>query len=257
MIGLNDKTVVLAGPFGPLLQNLVARLTEYGSDVALLTDDVKSAQRVCQNIMDMREVSEKFGRATAIATQADDEKSVSNAFGRAAELFGSTDIYVDTYLYNMKLPFFADENLGPRELRSVFHETFLSSQNMTNMAAQFLKTRSRGRILYIFHELDMLAADRAKSDIFLKFAEHLRTCALDLAPQNTSVNALALGVNEEYLLSRFGKSTTIQHALKELQKTVPHARLVDYVEIANWTAFLASPLSSGLSGQVLRLDYCI
>lgn len=255
MTGLNDKTVVMAGPFGLLMQNLVTRITEHGSDVALLTDDVKSAQRVCQNIMDMREVSEKFGRATAIDAQVDSEKGIENAFSRSAELFGSTDIYIDTHLFNLNIPFLDDSKLSADEIQSEFTKKFEQAEIMTKVASTFLKARSRGRILYLFHELDLLAAEKVQSKVFTQFAEYVKSLALKLAEQNTSVNALAVGVSEEYLLSHFTKSSTIQGAHRELIKVLPHAKIVDYNEIANFTSFIVSPLSSGLSGQVIRLDH--
>jgi NAD(P)-dependent dehydrogenase (short-subunit alcohol dehydrogenase family) len=253
MTGLNDKTIVLAGPFGLLLQNLTTKLAEHGADVALITDDVKSAQRVCQNIMDMREVSEKYGRAAAIEATISDEKSAENNFSRSAEIFGSTDVYIDTHLFGLKLPFFAETNLG--DISSVFSTALKKSQLMTNSAARFLKGRNRGRILYLIQELDIWAAEKAQSKVYEEFFDYVHKLGVTLTSQHTSVNALAVGANEEFLLSRFAKSLTIQRALQELSKTLPHAKLVDYNEIANFTSFIVSPMSSGLNGQVIRLDH--
>jgi 2-hydroxycyclohexanecarboxyl-CoA dehydrogenase len=253
MIGLQDKTVVLAGPFNPLMQNLTARLTQDGASVAVVTDDIKSAGRVCQNLMDMREVSDKYGRTAAIEAQFKDEKAVSNNFSRAAELFGGIDIYIDTYLAGLRIPFFTEKKIG--DVTELFQKEFDKSQLMTKVAAQFLKGRNRGRILYLYHELDMWAADKAESHVFIDFIEFVHELAKQLAAQNTAVNALALGVNEEYLLTRFSKSQSIQKSLIELKKSIAHAKLVDYNEIANMTSFLASPASSGVSGQVIRFDH--
>ena len=255
MNGLNDKTVVLVGPFGQLQQNLITRITEHGSDVAVITDDVKSAQRVCQNIMDMREVSEKFGRAAALELSIKDLKSTENTFSQSAEIFGGTDIYIDTHLYSLNIPFFTSDKIG--NIDSEFNSAFAKIKMMTQTAAAFLKARTRGRIIYLFNQLDMWAADKAQSDVYVDFIEYVRTTGLDLAGQNTAVNALAIGVSEDYLLSRFGKAMTIQKSMLKLQESIPHAKMVDYNEIANMTSFIASPLSSGLSGQVIRFDHCL
>jgi NAD(P)-dependent dehydrogenase (short-subunit alcohol dehydrogenase family) len=254
MIGLNDKTVVLAGPFGLLLQNLIARISENGADVAVITDDVKSCQRVCQNIMDMREVSEKFGRAAVVESAlVKDESSANNAFSRSAEIFGGVDIYIDTHLWGMNIPFHTSANLG--DIEGVFQSAFKKTQLMTDVAASYLKSRTRGRILYLFHELDVLSAEKAQAPIFKVFIEHLKQKSALLIGQHTTVNALSVGANEEYLISRFAKNLTIQKALQELQKTIPSAKLIDYNEISNFVTFLTSPSSSGLSGQVLHLNH--
>lgn len=256
MIGLNDKTIVLAGPFGLLMQNLISRLSEHGANVAVITDDVKSANRVCQNIMDMREVSEKFGRAAAIETKLSDEKSAQNSFSLSAETFGGIDILIDTHLFGLNIPFF---NTTPKptesEITNLYAKAFHSTQMMTDAASTFLKSRTRGRILFLLHEFDMWAAEKNDSKVFLTFSNFVRDLSIKLSEQNTSVNALAIGVNEEYLLSRFSKAQTIQKSLHQLRQTIKHAKLVDYAEITNITSFMASPMSSGISGQVVRCNY--
>ncbi len=256
---LNDKTVVLAGPYGLLLQNLTAQLAECGADVAVLTDDIKSAQRVCQNIMDMREVSEKFGRAAAIEVKLHDEKNVNASLSRAAELFGSTDIYIDAYLFGLKVPFYGDANPGPSGSKSTietqFHSTLEFSKTLSQAALAFLKSRARGRMLYLFHELDVMMAEKVESKVFAEFNEYIVKLAHSLVESHTAVNALAVGVNEEYLLSRFPKTPTIQRSLQELVKVRPQARLVDYSDIAQVVSFLVSPVANGLSGQVIHLNH--
>ncbi len=256
---LNDKTVVLAGPFGLLIQNLIAQLTECGADVAVLTDDFKGAQRVCQNIMDIREVSEKFGRAAAIEVKSSDEKTVSNCLSRAAELFGSADIYIDGYLFGLKIPFYGEPSPGPAGAKSTieaqFHSALEHSKSMSNAALTFLKARARGRILYLFHELDVVMTEKVESNIFSEFTDYVVRLAKTHAETHTAVNALAVGVNEEYLLSRFTKTSTIQKALQELVKTRIGARLVDYSDIAQAVTFLVSPLSNSISGQIIHLNH--
>jgi hypothetical protein len=258
---LVDKTVVLAGPFGLLIQNLTTLLTSCGADVAVVTDDAKSAQRVCQNIMDMREVSEKFGRATAIESKFGDEKSAAQSLSRSAEAFGGADIYIDTHLFGLRFPFYGDAASAAAMARGTIEASFLSAfetlRSMTQAASAFVKSRSRGRILYLFHELDILAAKKVESPIFSQFGDYVRKTAQELAPNQTAVNALAIGVNEEYLLSRFPKLISIQKAHQELLKSLPHSRIVDYADISNIVSFLSSPLSNGISGQVLHVNHAV
>lgn len=253
MTGLTDKTIVLSGPFGPLVQNLMSHLIEHGADVAVITDEIDTAQRVCQNLMDLREVSEKFGRAAAIYSKFKDEKEAENCFSKSAEIFGSTDIYIDTHLFGLKIPFDTQANLA--DLDKLFQTSFHNSKIMSQMAARFLKSRTRGRILFLLHELDIWSAEKVKSNVFLGFTDYVRKLSTELATQSITVNALAFGPNEEYLLTRFSKSITIQKALKELEKSLPAAKLVDYVEISNVTAFMVSPISAGISGQTIFVNY--
>ena len=84
---LLDKTLVLSGPFESISQNLTSKLTELGTDVSLLTDRQDEAQRFCQNILDMREVNDRFGRAAAIPMNASSDETISNMFRQSSELF--------------------------------------------------------------------------------------------------------------------------------------------------------------------------
>lgn len=256
MDGLNDKTVVLTGPFGLLMQNLISRLAEYGADIAVITDDVKSASRVCQNIMDMREVSEKFGRAAVIDTKISDEKSAENGLSLAAETFGGLDILIDTHLFGLNIPY-PDTASGASavNIADSYDKAFKLIQLMTHAASAFLKPRTRGRILYLLHELDVWTIEKLGLKVHASFSNFIREQGLKLSEQNTSVNALAIGVNEEYLISRFPKSQTILKSLQQVQQTVKHAKLIDYSEIANITSFMVSPISSGISGQIIHCNY--
>ena len=258
MITLNDKTIVICGHFGLLMQNLTTKLAECGSDVALLTNDAKSGQRLCQNIMDMREVSDKFGRAAALEASVTDEKSAMNNFSRAAEMFGSPEIYIDTHLFNLNIPYGTGKaDMPAQDIEKIFSVALNKAKLMAQKAAPFLKGRSKGRLLFIFNELDALAAEKVGSPAYKEFGEYIKKLAIELKSQHTTVNALSLGITEEYLMARFTKSPTIQSAMKELVKVIPHARLVDYPDIANMISFLVSPLSSGLNGQIIRLDHAL
>ena len=253
MNGLVDKTVALVGPFGQLTHNLTARLAEYGANVCLATNNFAAADRICQNISDMREVSEKYGRTAAIETNFNSEKEIRNLFSRSAELFGGIDIYIDAQLFGLEIPFYTQKKVV--DFEKSFKTFFENLKCATEVAAAYLKSRSKGKILYLYHELDMLAAEKSDSKVFVEFINYVKQKAIELSTQNTAVNSLAVGVNEEYLLTRFSKSLTIQQSLKELAKEIPHARLVDYNEITNYASFMVSPMSSGLSGQTIRLDH--
>lgn len=252
MNGLNDKTVVVAGPFGTLTQTLTARLAEYGSNVCLVTNNFNAADRVCQNLSDMREVSERFGRTAAVELKDGTDQDMRGIFSRGAELFGGIDIYIDANLFGLEIPFYSkkqDYNVDEN-----FNRAFARLKSATQAAVAYMKTRSRGRVLYLCHALDMLAAQKKQSSVFENFNKYVQNIAAELVNQSTTVNTLAIGVNEEYLLNRFSQ-VTIQTALKELMKDIPQAKIIDYNEIANWTSYIVSPASSGLSGQTIYLNH--
>lgn len=252
-ISLADKTVALSGPFGLLTQSLTQALTESGADVCLLTDDVKAAQRFCQNITDLREMSEKYGRAQAVESKCATEKEAEMEFRRCGELFGSTDIYIDTHLYSAKIPIYL-ENVDANAAET-FKTAATKSAYMSKAALTFLRARHKSRILYIFNEMDQLALEKIQSTLLNDFIEQMKKVALDTIKDHITFNAMGLGVTEEFLLHRFPKSPTIQASLRDLQKTLPLVRLVEYRSICDAVTFMVSPLSGAINGQVIRLNH--
>jgi 2-hydroxycyclohexanecarboxyl-CoA dehydrogenase len=252
-ITLIDKTVALSGPFGLLAQSLTQALTENGADVCLLTDDAKAAQRFCQNITDLREMSEKYGRAQAVEAKAANEKDAEMEFRRCSELFGTTDIYIDTHLYSAKIPLFSGD-VGAAAA-DTFAAAVTKSTNMSKAALTFLRARHKSRILYIFNEMDQVALEKIDSTQLTDFVEQMKKNALDTIKDHITYNAMGLGVTEEFLLNRFPKSPTIQGSLRELQKSIPLARLVEYRSICDAITFMVSPLSGAINGQVVRLNH--
>jgi 2-hydroxycyclohexanecarboxyl-CoA dehydrogenase len=252
-ISLIDKTVALSGPFGLLTQSLTQALTENGADVCLLTDDVKAAQRFCQNITDLREMSEKYGRAQAVESKVATEKDAEMEFRRCGELFGATDIYIDTHLYSVKIPFFMNE--VPASAAETFKKSLTKTQYMSRAALTFLRSRNKSRILYMFNEMDQVALEKIGSTQLIEFVEYVKTMAHETIKDHITFNAIGLGVTEEFLLNRFPKSPTIQGSLREMQKQMPLVRLVEYRNICDAITFMVSPLSAAVNGQVVRLNH--
>jgi 2-hydroxycyclohexanecarboxyl-CoA dehydrogenase len=250
-ISLSDKTVVISGPFGLLTQALTQALTECGADVALLVDDNKSAQRFCQNISDLREMSERYGRAAALESNPKNEKEAQIDMSRCSELFGTTDIYIDTHMFSAKLPYFAEDTA---KAEAVFEAASQKSYLMSQGALFYLRSRHKSRIIYVFNELDQVALEKAGSTKINEFREHVKKMATETIKDHITFNALAIGISEEFLLSRFGNGS-IQSSLKKVQETLPQAKLVEYRDISNLITFMSSPLSNALNGQILRLNH--
>lgn len=251
---LTDKTALIAGPFTLCLQNITTKLTEAGTNVTILTNDVKGCQRFCQNICDLREVSERFGRAVTLESELTDDKSAEELFSKSAEIFGTSDLYIDLHMLSLNVPFWTNEM--PDTLTNDFTKQFGNFQKMAAAAAKFIKSRNRGRILLLFNELDAISSEKMNFSRFREISELVSKMGREIGAGafHTSINALSLGVSEEYLTTRFPKIRSIQLALQELKKTIPHAKIIDHNDIANLVLFLVSPLSTGVNGQIIHLD---
>ncbi len=251
-LNLNDKTVVLAGPFGQLLQNLGASLTENGADVAMITDQIDQAQRYCHNLMDLREVSERYGRSAAIESKVTNEDEAQDAFSRAAEVFGSVDIYIDANLCTMKLP---SDEAAVDKADAIYDEAFKKSQLLSQTALSFIQGRSKSRLIYLIHELDFKLLNKMGSSKPAEFKKHIEKSSKEYFKKQLTVNAVSLGITEQYLMNKYQGKKTIREALAEMQSQSDNVRLVDYADISTILSFVASPLSTAINGQILTVNH--
>jgi hypothetical protein len=204
--------------------------------------------------MDLREVSEKYGRSAAIESDFSSQSAVQDAFSRSAEIFGTTDIYIDTQLLGMSLGYRSGANKTQAEAQ--FSETFNRSHITTGVALNFIRNRSKSRILYIVNDLDLNELEHLGSDKGSELREYVLRMAQETAKEHITVNALSVGVSEDYLLQKNkSAAVSIQKSLKELQAKLPNARLVDYSDISATISFLVSPLSSAVNGQLITVNH--
>ncbi len=77
-----------------------------------------------------------------------------------------------------------------------------------------------------------------------------RTLAVELAPYNVLVNALAPG----YVNTELTRRNNTEAQIEAIGKTIPAGRLAEPEEIAEVAAFLASDRNSYVTGQLIMVD---
>ncbi len=247
---LRDRTVVLTGPLTRVHQAIVNRLTGLGANVALLGAEAQAAERFTSQIMDLREVHAHQGRAGSIPVDFHDTRSIAEAMSRTAESFGGIDIYIDGWLAPNRFSFAADN--FAELLQSTVEYELLATIKTTQAALPFLKGRRRGRIIYLVHDLyshghpDIMLNAATRTGLF-HFA---RALGNSLRAENIGVNCLRLGLTEESLLQLY-PGQSVAEAESQLVQQFPRIEMSRPEDIANFIAFLASPLSQTLSGQNL------
>lgn len=251
---LQDRTAILTGPCTTFNQAIALRLTQLGANVALIDRNIEKTQRFASQLMDAREVHERYGRAVAIQADLSKPHHVQDAITRAAEAFGGCDIFIDGLMVSDPHPFRAANSL--EDLDRMVDVNLRSPLMFTHGVLRFLESRKRGRIVYLVHDLlrlgyennSLLAATRTGLIHFSK------TLARELSSANITVNCVALGVNEDFLLSQNREATSIHAAQEQLLKAFPQATMTEPERMANMVAFLVSPLGAGITGQTIAVS---
>lgn len=238
---LQDKTVLLVGPFNGVIQACIRTLTEFGCDVAYAGPHNPGALRYTDGINEAREVHANYGRAAFFVSPLSSEKDVQELLGRITESLGRIDILIDA------TPLMWDARTEPSAIET--------SLILVQKAVPFLLAKQRGRIMFIFEDpcLETIVPTTNVSGLREALLEKITTLAKEHVTKNITVNGISIGVTDDFLLKNMPKSPSLKKSLEQLQKEYPQLRLVECHDIALSAAYLASALSGSVTGQTLRL----
>lgn len=242
---LQDRTVLISGPFNGISQGLIRTMTEFGSDVAYINQETPNAAKYMDSINEMREVHTEYGRAAYFQLPMTSEKEIAEALGRVTESLGRVDIWMDV------TPMTWHQITSSESIEQALN----SCRALTERVLPFLVAKQKGRIIFVFEDecLQRLKLPMLSESLRNKLREIIERTASNQGGKNITINGLSLGITEDYILRHFAKTGSIRKALDEIKKTHPEAKLVESSEVGLNAAFLASAMSGSLTGQVLRL----
>lgn len=255
---LQDRTALLTGPCNSFNQAISVKLTQLGCNVAIVDRNIDRSARFAAQLTDAREINERYGRCTAIQADLSKPHHVQDAISRSAEAFGGIDIYIDGLMTTDVKKFKEPSSL--EDLDRMIDVNLRAPLLMTHGVLRFLEGRKRGRIIYLMHDIvrlglvgnGLMAMSRSGLSTFA------RTLSREVAESNVTVNCVAIGITEEFLLGQTpgteSTRTSIQEAQAKLAQTYPGVQIIDSEKIANTVAFLASPLGSGITGQTIAVS---
>jgi 2-hydroxycyclohexanecarboxyl-CoA dehydrogenase len=251
---LQDRTALICGSTTSFNQAIAMKLTQMGCNVAIIDRNMERSQRFTEQLMDAREINDRFGRAVAIQADLSKLYHVEDAINKAAEAFGGIDIYIDGLLTTEAKPFAEPKSI--EDLDRVIDINLRSPIMTTHAVLRYLSGRKRGRIIYLLHDIasqglpkhSLLAATRSG---LMQFAKSI---SREVAESNVTVNCVAMGITEEFLLAPSPEPLSIQAAQKKLQEAFPYAVLTEPERIANLVLFLASPMGAGITGQTIAAN---
>jgi len=239
---LEGKTAVITGASRGIGKAIALKFAELGANVAF-TDLVYD-----QNAQDLEKTLITFGiKAKAYASNAADFEKTNNTIDEIAKEFGRIDILVnnagitrDTLLMRMT----------EEQWDLVINVNLKSVFNLTKAVQKYMLKQRYGSIINLSSVVG-IGGNAGQSNYSASKAGIIgftKSIAKELGSRNIRCNAIAPGFIETEM------TATLPQEVKETWiSSIPLRRAGQPEDVANMAAFLASDMSSYVSGQVITV----
>jgi 2-deoxy-D-gluconate 3-dehydrogenase len=245
LIDLSGRTAIVTGGAMGIGLGIVRRLHEAGAKVVIADLDAVAAEDAAETLQVQRADS-----ALAVRCDVSDSESVEGMLRAAVETFGEVDILVNNAGIFPMLPL---SDLDVETFRRVLDVNLTGLFLCTKaVSARMIAQGKGGRIVNItsIDALHPSMVGLAHYDASKHGAwGFTKNVALELAPHGIWVNAIAPGG-----IATPGVGEIDEAGLKGFEALIPMGRMGDPDEIGRATLFLASELSSYMTGSQIVVD---
>lgn len=236
---LTDRVAVVTGGGAGIGRAVAAGMVAFGASVAIWERNPETCAQAAESI-----------GALGIATDVRDGAQVDTALQRTTAALGPVAILVNNAGGVFSSPLLdTSENGWDALYRANLRHVLLCTQRV---ARQLVADGRPGSIINLTSIEGVRAAPgyaaygAAKAGVI----NYTKTAALELAPHGIRVNAIAPDITLTEGLTQLGGDA----ALAGVRNVVPLGRPGDVDEIASAAVFLASEMSSYITGQTIHVD---
>ena len=254
MAGMLENKVVVISGVGPALGTTLARrCAEAGADLVL-------AARTAERLQEVAATVESLGRkALSVTTDITDAAQVENLVTRSLEAYGHVDVLINNAFRVPSMKPLADTTFD--HIRDAIELTVLGALRLTQGFTPAL-AQSKGSVvnvnsMVIRHSQPKYGAYKMAKAALLAMSQSLAT---ELGDQGIRVNSVAPGyiwggTLKSYFTHQAGKyGTTVEQIYDAAAAASDLKRLPTEDEVASAILFMASDLSSGITGATLDVN---
>jgi len=245
LISLKGKTAIISGGAVNIGKAITLRLAEAGADVATIYHGSHD------KLATLNKALEKF-KVNYLAVQADltSEKETREAFDQIAEHFRRVDVLVNNAgVFGLSL----QEDLEVADWDKVFD---LNTKGLFFCTRETVKLMKRGKVGGTIVNIASINGlhpgfgktahyDASKGAVIA----YTKSLAAEVAPYGIRVNAVAPG-----LVDSEGLRTYASDLAKMVEERTPLQKIATHEDVANAVLFLATDISSHVTGEILVVD---
>lgn len=251
LLNLKGKTAIVTGGAKGIGLGICYRLAEAGARVFVVDIDREGAEKAAH------ELRANDWSAEAMCVDVSDEGSVQKMIEVCNETYGAIDVLVNNAGIYPAKPI---QYMSKDEFEKVIHVNLRSVFLTTKHASDIMKNQGGGKIINItsidaVHPsmVGLAHYDASKHGVW----GFTKNAALELAPFNISVNAIAPGgIQTPGVEAMQGGSAggDAKQVAEAFLSKIPMHRMGDPDEIGKVALFLASELSSYMTGEQIVVD---
>lgn len=250
---LDGKIVVISGVGPALGTTLARRCAQAGADLVL-------AARTAERLDDVaKQITDTGRRAVAVATDITDEQQVDHLVETALAAYGRADVLINNAFRVPSMKPLANTTF--QHIRDAIELTVLGALRLTQSFTAAL-AESKGAVvnvnsMVIRHSQAKYGAYKMAKSALLAMSQSLAT---ELGGDGIRVNSVVPGyiwgdTLKGYFAHQAGKyGTTVDAIYAATAASSDLKRLPTEDEVASAVLFMASDLSSGITGQTLDVN---
>jgi 2-deoxy-D-gluconate 3-dehydrogenase len=250
LVNLSGKTAIVTGGAMGIGFGIAYRLAEAGANVVIADLNEEVGAKAA------KELSDNGWKAVFVKTDVSDEKQVTDATKFAVSTYGGVDILVNNAgIY----PIIPVMRMTPADFEKILAVNLKSVFLFTKSVAEEMIKQGRGGKIINITSVDALHPSSVGLAVYDASKHGLwgftKNTALELAPHNIQVNAIAPGgIATPGTGAGKPASPGLEAILKKFMEKIPMKRMGEPDDIGKVALFLASDLSSYMTGSQVVVD---